>query len=275
MASVDIRDDMKTPRILISSAVCAAVILLASMFGCNGGIGDFEPPPLNDYRLDGVLVKDINTGSNRVAILILKDGSMLPGAEVLFGSDTLSFNVGGFPIGGVYSTTVSPVTAIDSGSFVVSMNDPGNFNDTVHTFVADTFAITAVTPFNRIIQGNGSATLEWTTPGGVDGFAVAAVLASEAYTGAGWSVFSSLSAGAGTIVPDAFLSADGLNPDTGLYNLYVYAYSGNPDSVLSASLLPVPFPQQLGDLVARPGFNSRFGTIVVTLVDTVRVTFIP
>lgn len=266
---------MKTLRILMSLAVFATAILSAGILGCNGVVGNLDQGPLDDYRLDGVLVKDINTGSNRVAILILKGGSMLPSAEVVFGSDTLSFNVAGFPIGGVYSTTVSPVTAVDSGSFVVSMNDPGNFNDTVHTFVADTFAITAVTPFNRIIQGNGSATLEWTTPGGVDGFAVAAVLASKAYTGVGWSAFSGLSAGSGTILPDAFLSADGLNPDTGLYNLYVYAYSGNPDSVLSAKLLPVPFPQQLGDLVVRAGFNSRFGTIVVTLVDTIRVMIQP
>ena len=79
----------------------------------------------------------------------------------------------------------------------------------------------------------------------------------------------------GTIPSDAFVLTDGINPDTGLYNLYVYAISGSPDSALTSTLLPAPMSQELSNNIAATSISGRFGVVVISRTDTVRVAIQP
>ena len=78
----------------------------------------------------------------------------------------------------------------------------------------------------------------------------------------------------GTIPPGAFLSSDSLTPDTGLFNIYVYAYYGVPDSALTSALLPSYFPFQGADNIDTEFLKGHFGTVTVAAYDTVRVMLV-
>jgi hypothetical protein len=135
----------------------------------------------------------------------------------------------------------------------------------------DTFSITSVAPFNRLIQGNGSATIEWGGKSGYTSFAVAVVKSDSAYIGKGWSSYSQTFVTASTIPPDAFLGSDGSTPVPGLYNLYVYGIVGSPDSAIASQLLPVDLPTQLNDNIDQHLFKGHFGVVSIALMDTIRV----
>jgi hypothetical protein len=86
------------------------------------------------------------------------------------------------------------------------------------------------------------------------------------------SLYPGTLATAGSIPPEAFgLSSGGVTPDTGWYYLYVYAYTGVPDSVTTARLLPVPLPSQLADNLTASGFTGHIGTVRVVKRDSVHV----
>ena len=98
---------------------------------------------------------------------------------------------------------------------------------------------------------------------------MATVKADSAYTGDGYSL---VAVGSNrTIPPEAFLRPGSSEPDTGLYYLYVYAVTGTPDSAAASALLPVPFPLDADDNIVTPNIAGTFGTVVVTMKDTIRV----
>jgi hypothetical protein len=104
---------------------------------------------------------------------------------------------------------------------------------------------------------------------------MAAVLADSAYRKYGYSEYLPVIGTSGTLPAEAFSVSPGPNMDTGLYNIYVYAITGVPDSALTASLLPVPLPLQFADNINTGDIFGRIGTIQVTLIDTVRAQTIP
>ena len=65
------------------------------------------------------------------------------------------------------------------------------------------------------------------------------------------------------------------NPNPGLYDIYVYAISGAPDSVLASELLPTPIPEQFPDNITQSKFNGWVGSVHVLYRDTVRVVTNP
>jgi hypothetical protein len=160
-----------------------------------------------------------------------------------------------------YPNSIEPYLIVDQGFQVLNTAFP----------VADTFSITGVVPANHQVTGNGSLSLVWTGSRQAEAFVMATVKADEAYTGEGYSLYSS--GGNQTIPPEAFLKPGSSEPDTGLYNVYVYATTGSPDSVAASALLPVPMPSPVGDPdnIVTKTIAGTFGAVVVTMKDTVRV----
>ena len=150
--------------------------------------------------------------------------------------------------------------------------DSLRFRDSLSVAVTDTFSITDnFDPPNHLLNGAGQVSLEWTGSINSDAQVMAAVKADRAYSGDGMSLWAINSGTAGTIPTEAFIEQISGNPDTGLYNVYVYSISGVPDSALSARFLPVPLPSQLTDNLEKRDIVGRFGTIMVAAFDTVRV----
>ncbi len=249
-----------------------SLLLIICGLACNDRGAD--PLDSTSYVVNGSLVADPNTDSVYVAIDFDKDGTNLATAEIWLDDDSLLFDVAGFNYDSVYSFTEDSVGDYLLESISLRIEDPQEFADTLTFAVPDTFSITGVVPVNHLIVGNGTATVGWYGSSRSSAYVIAVVKADDAYTGVGYSEYATTGTTAATFPPDAFVQAGTDIPDTGLYNLYVYALSGAPDSALAESFLPVPLPDQLVGNIAGESIEGTFGTIIITHGDTVRVTTI-
>jgi hypothetical protein len=266
---------MKNIRLILLSGAAVALLGFAALSGCNGNSKPIGPGAGPSYTVQGAVVKDANRNGTVSVAAAVSDDTTVSAVTVQFSADTLLFNDPNFTfftgVDSVYSHTQTPVTSVSPGQHWLYVMDSSGFKDSIMTAVADTFSITTVTPFNRILQGVQQVTLEWSTTNFVDGYIIAAVKEGKTYQQTGYAAEAASGVNSGTIPPDAFLASDGLSPDTGLFHLYVYAYYGSPDSALVSTLLPTYFPLQVADNIDFDFVKGHFGTVTVTAYDTVRV----
>ena len=93
----------------------------------------------------------------------------------------------------------------------------------------------------------------------------------KAYTGNGFSAYVTESGTSTFVQADAFRANPTQTLDTGWYDIYVYGYTGYPDSVLSSKILPVPLPSILPENINQTKFTGRFGSIFVARKTTVQI----
>lgn len=250
-----------------------AVLLCCASYGCNSNPNADDLT--GDFRIDAVLVVDLQRDTVMIAVDLRRDGARVTTAAMSIGGQTLTYDDPLFPADSVYSLRDNSASTYLGQSLSVIVSDSGRSIDTVAFAVPDTFyiPIDGITlPANHLLQGGGNVTLGWTGSVGSNGYILAAVLSDTAYTGWGYSLINDPNAGTGGTIPGAaFILSDGVTTDTGLYDIYVYAINNSPDSVLSDLLLPVPLPDVLADNIAQPRLTGRFGSVVVTVRDTVRV----
>jgi len=252
-----------------------AVLLLYVSYGCNdSGVMSEEE---DGYHIEGVLIVDPNLESNplskslKIAVRFKRDSDTLSTAEIVFAGSALTFQCCREGVCSAYWLESNLTYEFANSTQQMELGDDAGFADTISVSVPDSFVISNVVPTNRQIQGSEQASLEWTGSTRAETYVMAAVLADSAYNGYGYSLYTTELTTSGTIPPDAFSLSPGPYPDTGLYNLYVYAIAGSPDTALFNALLPVPLPSQLADNVSGINLNGRFGSVVVTLLDTIRV----
>ncbi len=267
----------KTVKSCLLFLVLAIVpIGLLVLVGCNGS-SDIINPPINDkYRVQGVLVKDANLDamlidSTRIALTLTRQDTTLTSALIRFDGDTLAYNKPTFLIDSVYSFKDSIKELIPSDLYDLIVRDSNYFQDTTKIYVPDTFSIASVIPATRISNGGDQIRLDWTSAAGIQGYAIGVVKRGNEYQKTGYSIYVTSLTTTATVPPDAFRLTNPNSPDTGWYYLYVYGYTGAPDSALASMLLPVPFPSQLGDNVIRTDFGGRLGAIVVSKKDSMHV----
>jgi hypothetical protein len=255
------------------TAALGAIVLCCTGFGCNSNPNADDLT--GDFRLDAVLVVDLQRDTVMVAVDLRRDGAKVTSAAMSMGGKTLTFDVPSFAVDSVYSLQDDSAGAYLGQTFSVIVSDSGRSIDTVAFVVPDTFYIPydgITIPANHLLQGGGNVTLGWTGSTGSNGYILAAVLSDTAYTGWGYSQINDPNAGTGGTIPGAaFILTDGVTTDTGLYNIHVYAINNSPDSALSDLLLPVQLPDVLADNIAGPQLTGRYGSVVVSARDTVRV----
>ena len=251
--------------------VAAALTLSAVMIGCN-----HTPTGLtetNQYRVQGVLVQEMNIDYAFATARFWRNDTTLTNASIRLAGVPMAFFAAYQNVDSAYQALISPAASHAGTVAYLRVADASRFADSVLLNIVDTFSITDnFQPPNHQVQGtNNYVTMEWTAADSMDGYIVAAVKASRAYTGVGYSAAVTAAGVAGTIPPEAFMDTVANLPDTGLYNVYVYAYSGAPDVNLANAFLPVPLPAQVADNIERTSLTGRFGAITVSLKDTVRV----
>lgn len=257
------------------AAVVAVIALLAAGFGCDGSSSTGTTPETDSYRLQAVLVKDINADpavadTSRLAVVFERNDSVLTSALVTLNNDTLVFNRALFPIDSVYSFANDTSPLILPGAYGLGVVDGSKFGDTVITILPDTFSISFYTFDSTIDNTNGQEIqISWTSAANIEGYVVAVVLEDSINTEYAYSQYVTDPGTQTTIPPDAYRLASDTNGvallDTGWYQIFVYGYTGIPDSVLSDPLLPVPMPSNLpGDNVDQGILKGRVGTVVVT-----------
>jgi len=235
------------------------------VFGCDGGPIDSGPTDKDKYRFDGLFVRDINLDICRVETRFTRDQATFSTGTVIFGTDTLT----GTPPG--YRITKSPATSFANGAYQIQLVDSTIFADTVLTLLTNAPQITNIIPANRINNGGGQVRLEWAGVSGAEGYVVATVPADSAYKAKGYSAWVTSQATAWTIPPDAFRWSNGIDLDTGLYYVYVYTFTSAPDSALSRTVLPVTLPSDLTDNISTQTLSGSFGSVAVSLHDSVHV----
>ena len=250
--------------------VLTLLVALAAWLGCNSAPGTGNGTIVNDYYLVGVVVVDPNLDSTRVSAIGLRNDTLLASIEIAVESDTLVYDDTLFAVDSSWFFAADTARHFTPGTHQINFADD-DFSRSVSQLVPDAISITSLAPFNRLIQGNESATIEWNGREGYTSYVVAVIKADSAFTGRGWCSYSQTFVNAATVPPDDFLGSDGLNPDTGLYNLYIYGIVGSPDSALSSALLPVDLPSQLTDNVSQQRLRGHFGAVSVSLLDTIRV----
>jgi hypothetical protein len=216
------------------------------------------------------VISDANHDSTIVVADLRRQGAKFTTAVVRFSADTLMFRRAGFPIDSVYSLLKANDLYYGVGKYKLNISET-NYSDSATIRLSDSATITNVVPTNRHIVGLSTVTLEWTGADSTDGYILATTLKDSVYHGYGYSAYSTTLATAGTLPLDAFSLSPSNEADTGWYYLYVYAYTGTPDSVLTRNLLPVPLPSQLGDNINGATLSGRIGTVVVLRHDSVHV----
>ena len=240
------------------------VLVLA---GCDGSPTNGGPADETDYLIRGMFTKDLNLHSCRARAVLHRDDSLLATADVALFDRALSYEQN------AYSLEVEPEGAFPPDEYHLSLVDSTLFADSIEIVVTEAPDSLRVEPPNRINAGGGQVSLYWSLSASADGYVVAAVPRYMAYFGHGFSLWvNDVQATMETIPPDAFRWSNGIDPDTGWYYLYVYAYTGSPDSVASTSLLPVPLPGDRLYNVQEDRLTGRFGTVTVALRDSVNVT---
>jgi hypothetical protein len=251
------------------AAAVLAIALIAGMVGCNSNPADRDD---FTYRINGAIVVDINLPRTTVTAIVHRDGEPLTTGEISVGGHSLAFDETGFAFDSVYSLVVDSVTPFLGAQLELIVRDGNEFADTLAINVPDTFAITEIIPFNRLVQGATNVSMNWTGAAGSDGYQLAAVHIDSLYRDWGYVTINDPNAGnSGTISSEAFFLSSPIEPDTGIYNLYVYALGSALDSVYASAFLPTPFAQQFADNIAEREIGGLFGSVVVVETDTVRV----
>lgn len=261
--SLQFRNDKKGARALLS----APLLILASVlifFGCNGAPTD-PSAPTTDYTTQSYIVRDLNLNSSFVRSSFLRADTTILSGSVTYDSSVIN------PVNSIFQQVFSSANAIASGSHELSLMDTNTVISNLTIIMPDTigflFADSAV-PYT----GAGNLVLQFApASSNATGFIVATVKASEVYAGVGYAEFvvgSSLA----NIPPSAFRDPITNALDTGLYYLFVYAYTGAPRLDLITTDLPTALPDTgFGPNIAEDLLSGNSGALLISARDSVFV----
>lgn len=249
------------------------VLGLTAQFGCNSS-GPGQPKLVADYQISATLIQDPNIDSSRIIAKLLKEGADYDGAQLQFGNSLLNFYNIKYGMDSIYAFSQDMTPGYAAGPRSFFLDDSPFYQDTIVITICSSFAITDINvPASHIVRStppDNRVTYTWSGSANAQNYVMAAVLADSAYRSYGYSTYLISGTTSGTIPPEAFSLSPNPDLDTGLYNIYVYAINGTPDSAMTDRLLPVPLPSQRPDNISEPDLVGRFGSIQITLIDTVR-----
>jgi hypothetical protein len=260
---------MKQSLVFVVSA--AALIGSLCLWGCNTSPSQSNQLEPATYRISGLAVKDANIDRSWVEARVHRNDTLLTTAVLTFDGDTLVY------AGSGYQLVLSRASSLTSGAKQIVLTDSSRFADTAGVIVPGVPVVTNIVPPNRINNGGDQISLEWTGASGAAGYIVAAVPRDSAYRGQGYAAWVTTQSTMTSIPPDAFHWTEDEYPDTGWYNVYVYAFTGSPDSLLGSSMafgsraLPTLVPNQLGANIIGKDVTGHFGVVTVSLHDSVHV----
>ncbi|MCD6250406.1 MAG: hypothetical protein J7J98_08765 [candidate division Zixibacteria bacterium] len=243
--------------------------MVAANFGCNRSPLDISPA---DYFAAGVLVQVMDHDDAHASARLWRDDSFVIDGTARLGDTDLPY-LEGHLIDSAYQAILHPATNLAGDTVYFVATDSTRFADSILINVVDTFSITDnFEPSNRLLPGGGQVSFWWTAAANAEGYIIATVKAGETYTGVGYSALVTTGQTAGTIPADVFVDPASSVLDTGMYYVYVYAFSGSPDSAQASQWLPTLLPAEFPLNIDQNRFTGRFGTMAVTLHDSVHVT---
>ncbi|MFH1374375.1 MAG: hypothetical protein ABII79_11320 [bacterium] len=249
--------------------LCLLSLVMLMHTGCGGGPGQSQQPEIFTYRIEGTLIKDLNTDFAHAVATITRDDTTLATAELRLDGDSLAHHQDS-----IYYRYVLPAGDYAAGTHELVIRDSSWFLDTLLISLPGNFAIDSVLPTTRQKRTVDHVSLNWSGSAGTDRYVIAAVKMDSIYAGLGFTQYVTSLTTSETF-PDSAFALPGGDPDTGWFYVYVYSYTGTPDSALSATLLPSPMPSQLDDNISGQNIAGRLGAIVVAAFDSIRVVTEP
>jgi len=245
-------------------------LALVWAFGCSSPTKDVFAPDEKTYQVAGSLIKEPNSNIASALMQVFKNGDTAETMTILVGDDTLLYNGPTFDQG-VYGRVLGPADSLLLGSAPVYLADSTVFADTLFAVVPGKPVITDISP--QLKGTSDPVRVTWNAAVNAEGYIVAAVKQDSVFDGIGWTQFVDQALTLVTINDSAFtrFNLQGGEPNPGLYYIFVYAYTGAPDSALSALRLPVPLPAQLDDNLDGGELAGRVGTVVVSNYGVVEV----
>lgn len=254
---------------IITSALLVALGLVIT--GCDGSSDIIEPPATDGYTIQGVFVQNVNVTTaypdfNHIAIGMTKNDDPFTTGQLFFWTSPLAFDTSSHVTDSVYTFTNTPRSYLTPQNYAINIIDSTTFADTLLVTVLDTFRITNYNPDSTTTynSNDNGVTIEWTSAPNISGYVVGVIPADSAYKGQGYSSFVTSQTTSAFIPQDAFRNpTDTTQLLTGMYHIFVYGYTGAPDSGFAHRMLPTPFPAQLSDNVNHPDLKGHFGSITV------------
>ncbi len=248
---------------LLGLAILLAVCTLPGCGGNSTPIGPGESD--NEYQYIGSIIKDLNLDIFVMVADLKRNDTVVTDAVIYATNDTLIYN------GSYYTRTFSSSNHYGSGTLKSIFKDSSLFSDTITSVIPANLVITSVLP--SIKDPSDLVNVQWTGSAGVDGYIIAAVKRDSSYLKMGYSQYVTSLSPLETIENEAFTinSISGGEPNPGTYDIFVYAYWGVPDSIMTSALLPVPIPGQLDENINEQNLSGSVGVIVVSQAGSVEV----
>jgi len=257
---------MRLRNTFVCSLALGLMVAVAVAFavGCNGPSGPVDPfGEDHEYRFGGVLIKNYDSNSAAVAARLERNDTVVTTASISLGNTPLAST------GDIYFYSVSPVESIPVGVLGIYVFDSSRYNDTLALAIPGQVAIQSVAP--SVKAPSDPVTVTWSGASGAEGYIIAATKQGSAYLGQGYSQWVTSQTTSTGINDSAFMKPTGSEADPGMYDIFVYAYWGSPDSALISHLLPTPIPSQLGDNIAEESMAGTISTVIVSASRVVEV----
>ncbi|MFH2048369.1 MAG: hypothetical protein ABIJ12_02895 [bacterium] len=244
----------------------AILVAVCALPGCGGDSTPMGPSGGdNNYHFIGSLIKDLNLDIFVMTADLERNDTAITDADISVSGDTLVFN------GSYYIRTIYSADHLASGirSFIVG--DTDLYNDTIQAVLPASLTITSILP--SVKDPSDLVSVQWTGAAGVEGYIISAVKQGSTYLKTGFSQYVTSLSTSATIRNEAFTinNLSGGDTDPGTYDIFVYAYWGVPDSIMTSALLPVPLPSQLDANIDELKLTGSVGAIVISPAGTVEV----
>jgi hypothetical protein len=154
------------------------VLLIVFFFSCGGKVITRPPDDEHEFTVNGVVVKDMNSGKDVAYFAVLKNGDPFDGAVVKVGSDTLesegngNYFLDGFPLFNYGQTVLINISsAADDFNLSTSRQIPSSFEitDINHPSVTSSLA-NDLTVWISLSSGASGYFYSVVRPDGSDGF---------------------------------------------------------------------------------------------------------
>ncbi|MEZ5360631.1 MAG: hypothetical protein R3F48_17595 [Candidatus Zixiibacteriota bacterium] len=240
--------------------VLFVIPILALILGLVGCGGDLTGGGTKDtYVVYATLVKNVQTDTARIDVLLTRNGDTITTATVALNNDTLETNTIGYYQ--TYGAGTIPVNAV----YTLSLVDSTLLDRAISIRLAGAPIITN-TGF-RFYTGSAEA-VSWTGGANADGFILATMPPASASVDTGYSAYVAVNNG--TIPSEAFEL--GVNDRIiGMHMIYVAAYNGAP---IANTFIPFDLPKLLipGDNISGSNISGRAAGIVIGLPDSISVS---
>lgn len=248
---------MKCSSVTIKALVLFLLIIF--FFSCGGKVTTRPDDDEHEFTINGVVVKDMNSGKDIAYFSILRDSDPYAGAVVEVGSDTLenkqdgNYYLEGFPLFGFGKTVSISISSTET-----------DLNVTTSRVIPSSFFIEELPADDQLNVGGHEVPVQWDASASASGY----FLSVGGPAGSlGYAVLDEGNNRAETIPPDAFRDV----PDNlveGFYEIYVIAFSTSFAYFTSIAFeLPAGLPT--GNI---SGANGTIGAGVIAPSATIEVT---